>query len=120
MNRPERKNIQEWADIAGIRVQDIIEMAREYTSHGKNAAIDIHRGVSQHTNGYYNVLAWNALGMLIGSYDWRGGQVYASTYDVSGAKAEGPFVLGQADPGALPPFGLSLIRHDEVRGNHHL
>ena len=106
------KTIAEWADIAGIRAEDIIDMAREYTSHGKNAAIDIHRGVSQHTNGYYNVLAWNALGMLIGSYDWRGGQVYASTYDVSGAKAEGPFVLGKADPGALAPFGLSLIRHD--------
>jgi len=106
------KTIEEWAGIAGIRAQDIVELAREYTSHGKNAAIDIHRGVSQHTNGYYNVLAWNALGLLIGSYDWRGGQVYASTYDMGGSKAEGPFLLGKADPGALAPFGISLIRHD--------
>lgn len=106
------KTIEEWAEIAGIRAQDIVDLAREYTSHGKNAAIDIHRGVSQHTNGYYNVLAWNALGLLIGSYDWRGGQVFASTYDVSGAKAEGPFLFSKADPGALAPFGLSLIRHD--------
>jgi len=106
------KSIEEWAEIAGIRAEDIVELAREYTSHGKNAAIDIHRGVSQHTNGYYNVLAWNALGLLIGSYDWRGGQVFASTYDMGGSKAEGPFVLGKANPGALSPFGVSLIRHE--------
>ena len=106
------KSIEEWAEIAGLSAVDIVDLAREYTSHGKNSAIDIHRGVSQHTNGYYNVLAWNMLGLLIGSYDWRGGQVYASTYDVSGAKAEGPFILGKADPGALAPLGISLIRHD--------
>ncbi len=106
------KSIDEWAEIAGLDPAAIIELATEFTSHGKNAAFDIHRGVSQHTNGYYNVLAWNALGLLIGNYDWRGGQVYASTYDISGAKAEGPFKLGSANPGALTPFGISLIRHD--------
>lgn len=104
--------VKDWAEIAGVSAEDIVEIAKEYTSHGKNAAVDIHRGVSQHTNGYYNVLAWNALGLLIGSYDWRGGQVYASTYDLSGSKSEGPFVLSKADPGALSPFGISLIRHD--------
>ncbi|MEO7706491.1 MAG: molybdopterin-dependent oxidoreductase, partial [Thermoflexales bacterium] len=105
-------SLQGWEDIAGIESGIIAELAKEYTSHGKNSAIDIHRGVSQHTNGYYNVIAWNCLGLLIGSYDWRGGQVYASTYDVSGAKAEGPFVLSKFDPGALAPVGISLIRHD--------
>lgn len=108
----EQHTIEEWAEIAGLRADDLRELAREYTSHGKNSAVDIHRGVSQHTNGYYNVVAWNTLGLLIGSYDWRGGQVYASTYDLSGAKAEGPFVFSKADPGALAPFGISLIRHD--------
>jgi anaerobic selenocysteine-containing dehydrogenase len=104
--------IEEWADIAGLRAKDLEQIAFEFTSHGKNACFDIHRGVSQHTNGYYNVIAWNCLGLLIGNYDWRGGQVYASTYDLSGAKAEGPFLFGKADPGALAPFGISLIRHD--------
>lgn len=106
------KSLEGWAEIAGLEPASIIELAREFTSHGKNAAFDIHRGVSQHTNGYYNVLAWNCLGLLIGNYDWRGGQVYASTYDISGAKAEGPFNLGPMNPGALAPFGISLIRHE--------
>lgn len=108
----ETHTLAEWAEIAGLEEDDLAELAREYTSHGKNSAVDIHRGVSQHTNGYYNVVAWNTLALLIGSYDWRGGQVYASTFDLSGAKAEGPFVLADADPGKLAPCGLSLIRHD--------
>lgn len=106
------KTIEEWAEIAGLRAIDLEEIAFELTSYGKNAAVDIHRGVSQHTNGFYNVIAWNNLALLLGNYDWRGGQVYASTYDLSGAKAEGPFMLSKADPGALAPFGISIIRHD--------
>ena len=106
------KTIEEWSEISGVRVKDLEDLAFEFTSHGKNACVDIHRGVSQHTNGYYNVISWYNLALLIGNFDWRGGQVYASTYDLSGAKAEGPFLFSKADPGALVPFGLSLIRHD--------
>lgn len=105
--------LEEWAEISGISADNLVTLAQEFTAHGKNACVDIHRGVSQHTNGYYNVIAWYNLALLIGNYDWRGGQVYASTYDLSGAKAEGPIVFGgKTDPGALAPFGLSLIRHD--------
>jgi anaerobic selenocysteine-containing dehydrogenase len=106
------KTLDEWAEICGIRADDLALLAKEFTSHGKNACVDIHRGVSQHTNGYYNVISWYNLALLIGNFDWRGGQVYASTYDLSGVKAEGPFLFSNADPGALAPFGLSLIRHD--------
>jgi tetrathionate reductase subunit A len=107
-----KHTLEEWAEIAGLRAADLEELAREFTSYGKNAAVDIHRGVSQHTNGFYNVVSWFNLALLIGNYDWKGGQVYASTYDLSGAKAEGPFILSKMDPGALTPFGISLIRHD--------
>lgn len=106
------KTMEEWSEICGIRVKDLEMLAFEFTSHGKNACVDIHRGVSQHTNGYYNVLAWYNLALLIGNFDWRGGQVWASTYDLSGAKSEGPFLFSKADPGALAPFGLSIIRHE--------
>lgn len=108
-----KHTLDEWADICGISAANLVELATEFTSHGKNACVDIHRGVSQHTNGYYNVISWYNLALLIGNYDWRGGQVWASTYDLSGAKAEGPILFGgKTDPGALAPFGLSLIRHD--------
>lgn len=104
--------MEEWSEICGIRVRDLEALAMEFTSYGKNACVDIHRGVSQHTNGYYNVISWYNLALLIGNYDWKGGQVYASTYDLTGAKAGGPFVLSKMNNGALAPFGVSLIRHD--------
>ena len=52
------RKLSEWAEMAGIKESDIVELAQEFTSHGKRAVADIHRGVSQHTSGFYNVLAW--------------------------------------------------------------
>jgi anaerobic selenocysteine-containing dehydrogenase len=51
---------------------DLVTIAREFTNHGKRAVADIHRGVSQHTNGFYNVFAWYTLNALIGNFDWAG------------------------------------------------
>jgi anaerobic selenocysteine-containing dehydrogenase len=102
-----RHTIDEWAEICGIAAQDIVDLAREFTSHGKKAAADVHRGASQHTNGFYNCLAWNSLNLLIGNYDWRGGMVKASTYD----PARGPFDFASGmHPGKARPFGLGLLR----------
>ncbi len=108
----EKMTIEEYAAEAGIRPEDIVELAREFTSHGKRAAVDIHRGVSQHTNGFYNVVAWFTLSLLIGNYDWAGGMIKATTYDYLGSKTKGPFDLGTMNPGALSPFGISIIRHE--------
>lgn len=100
-----RKNdIEGWAGICGIATKDIVDLAREFTSHGKKAAADAHRGVSQHTNGFYNCLAWNSLNLLIGNYDWRGGMVKAATYKY----AAGAFPL--ANPEKAHAFGLGLLR----------
>jgi anaerobic selenocysteine-containing dehydrogenase/Ni/Fe-hydrogenase subunit HybB-like protein len=107
----------EWAGICGVAAADIVALAREFTSHGKKAAADIHRGVSQHTNGYYNVIAWNSLNALVGNYDWKGGMAKATTYNIVGDKdgepVEGmPFVLKDMHPAKMKPFGISIIRHD--------
>ncbi|MDR7518740.1 MAG: molybdopterin-dependent oxidoreductase, partial [Armatimonadota bacterium] len=64
-----------WARICGVRTRDITDLAAECVSHGKKAVADIHRGVSQHTNGFYNVVAWMTLNVLIGNLDWKGGSV---------------------------------------------
>jgi len=109
--------IERWAKITGIDSEDIIELAREFTSHGKKAAADIHRGVSQHTNGYSNVIAWNTLNALVGNYDWKGGMSKATTYSITadkdGEPIEGmPFFITDMHPAKLKPFGISSIRHD--------
>ncbi|MBI4635666.1 MAG: molybdopterin-dependent oxidoreductase, partial [Candidatus Rokubacteria bacterium] len=104
--------VEEWAEIAGLTGRDLVDLAVEFTSHGKKAAADIHRGVSQHTNGFYNVIAWYSLNLLIGNYDWKGGMIKATAYDAAGGKEGQPFPLGKLMPGKAAPFGISLIRHD--------
>lgn len=118
------RTLEEWASLSGVRAGDIVELAREFTSHGKKAVADIHRGVSQHTNGFYQVFAWYSLNLLIGNYDWKGGLVKATTYDAAGGKREKvkgpdgketewaqPYPVGTID-GKLDPWGVSIIRHN--------
>jgi len=104
------RTIAEWAEIAGIRERDIIELAAEFTSHGTKACADIHRGVSQHTNGFYNVIAWYTLNCLVGNPDHIGGMIKGTTYDYTGAKAEGPFILSKLYNGKQTKFGIDILR----------
>jgi anaerobic selenocysteine-containing dehydrogenase len=112
-------SLEEWADICGLRASDLEEIAFEFTNHGKKAVADIHRGVSQHTNGFYNVLAWYTLNALIGNYDHAGGLIKASTYKADGSAAGQPFSL-KATSGAMAPFGTSIIRHGQKYDKHTL
>ena len=108
----ETYDVEGWAELAGVRSDDIRYLAFEFTNHGKRAAVDLHRGVSQHTNGFYNVLAWYTLSALIGNWDWQGGVCWHSNHQTTGARANGPFLLSQFHPQKLPPFGISIIRHE--------
>lgn len=105
------KSLSEWAGIAGVKEADIVALADEFTSHWKRAVADIHRGVSQHTSGFYNVLAWMVVNTLIGNHDWMGGLSKATTWDIFGEKIEKPFNLGNHD-GKIKPWGVSIIRHE--------
>ncbi len=103
------KTFQQWAEQAGIDETEIEAVAKEFTSHGKKAVADIHRGVSQHTNGFYNVAIWMMVNTLMGNCDWKGGLSKATTYDTSGTKAQGPFDISHGKK--LRPWGISIIRH---------
>lgn len=103
-----QKTLKEWADIAGVKESDIVDVARELTSYGKRAAVDIHRGPAQHTNGFYNVLGWMTINMLIGNFDAKGGMAKATTYDTMG---KGKLYELGVNPGKMGAFGISSIRH---------
>ena len=106
------RTVEEWAEIAGVRASDLKTIADEFTSHGKKAAADIHRGVASHTNGFYSCGTWLNLNLLIGNYDWKGGMTAGATYDQTGAKDGQPYPLGKMHPGKTTTFGISIIRHD--------
>jgi tetrathionate reductase subunit A len=106
------KSMEEWSEICGISIRDIEETARELTSYGKRAVVDVHRGIAQHTNGFYNVTSAMTVNLLLGNFDWKGGMIAASTYNTMGGKEGQPFPLDQWKPGRTSKFGISIIRHD--------
>ncbi len=107
------RSLDQWAALAEVMTTDVVELAREFTSHGKRAVAELHRGVSQHTNGFYSVLAVYTLNLLIGNLDWKGGLVYgAGSYGETGGTGR-PFSLS-AHPKKLTGFGLDIIRGGAV------
>ena len=107
------KSIEEWCNIAGLSVEDVLWLAREFTSYGKQASCDIHRGVSQHTNGIYQCFAFNTLNLLIGNFDYAGGMSVPSTYNIAGNAAGSPFTLSALNTGKKRRFGLGILRNLE-------
>ncbi len=103
------KTFEDWCAQCGLDPVDVGDVAAELASHGKRAAVDLHRGVAQHTNGFYSVLAWYTVNALLGNYDWQGGMSALKTYGFDGTKG-GPFDLS-GTPGKLAAFGVSMIRH---------
>ncbi len=107
------QSIAEYARICGIEPGAIEETAREFTSHGKKACVDMHRGPAQHTNGFYNIASLMNLNLLVGNFDWTGGMIVASTFNADGTKTDRqPFSFKNITPKTGKPFGLSVIRHD--------
>jgi anaerobic selenocysteine-containing dehydrogenase len=104
--------MSEWSALCGISVKDIELTAQELTSHGKKAVVDVHRGIAQHTNGFYNVTSAMTINLLLGNFDWKGGMITASTYNTTGTKDGQPFNLDKTKPGKTSRFGISIIRHD--------
>lgn len=104
------KTLQQYAEICRIDAQQIVDLAREFTSHGKKAAITSYRGPAMHGNGYYNVRAINCLNHLIGNYDWKGGSM---TGGASFKPTSGRYDL-EAVPGGLKPWGVPITREKSV------
>lgn len=106
------RTLDEWAKLAGIDAGDIVDIAKEFTSHGKKAVADVHRGVSQQTSGFYNVLAWYTVNALIGNTGWQGGLSKSTTYDRMGGRPGKPVDLGKIWKSVMKGWGISIIRHD--------
>ena len=60
------------SQITGVPEESIIQLAREFSSHGPSIAIS-GRGVGMRTNGTYSQMAIDSLNALAGSIDHRGG-----------------------------------------------
>ncbi|WP_313690280.1 molybdopterin-dependent oxidoreductase [Halobellus marinus] len=114
--------VEEYAEMAGVPADQIAEIADEFTSHGKRAAIMAYRGPAKHTNGFYNTRAIATLQHLIGNYDWKGGQItpYAGYDTMSGRYELGSVPDGHAPWGSPAPRRRQLRRHLAFRPRRRL
>ena len=105
------RTLSEWSRICGVPENDIVDVAREFTSHGKKAVAEMYRGPVQHTNGYYNGQAIITLNLLIGNPDHKGGLTKGGGHwHEMGNKLKKPFNLKKMHPGKLHAFGHKLTR----------
>ncbi|TCZ57309.1 molybdopterin dinucleotide binding domain-containing protein [Roseicella aquatilis] len=103
-------SLEDYAATCGIPAETIAGLAREFTSHGRKAAVNTHGGTMA-GNGFANAFALVTLNTLIGNLHWKGG-----TFQNGGAFPEagaGPrYDLAKFD-GMVQPRGLALSRNNQ-------
>jgi len=105
------KPLQTYADECGVELKTIVDVARELTSHGKRAAVDMYRGPVQQTDGYYSGCLVITLNVLIGNADYKGGLIKGGGHwHEGGGKPGNVYNLGKLHPGALKAFGPKMTR----------
>lgn len=75
--RAMEKELDAYAEAAGTSVETLTGIAREFTSHGKRAAVMSYRGPAMHANGFDTIRAIGYLNFLVGNHDWKGGHIGA-------------------------------------------
>lgn len=101
------KTMQEYSQMCDVPVDQISQLAREFTSHGKKVGIHSYRGPAMHANGYYSVRAINMLNHLVGNHDWKGGDTSLSAKFKA---TEGRYDLATV-PNANKAWGIPVTRH---------
>ncbi len=101
------KTMEQYSQLCDVPVEQIIQLAREFTSHGKKVGIHSYRGPAMHANGYYNVRAINMLNHLVGNHDWKGGD---TVLEAKFKTTEGRYDL-KTVPNANQAWGIPITRH---------
>ncbi len=99
-------SMEEYEKEAGISRNVLVDLAREFTSHGKKAVADLYRGPVKHTNGYYNARAILMLNVVVGNVDWQGGYIAGG----GAANAMGGKYDMTKWPGFVAPKGVKISR----------
>ena len=101
------KTVAEYADICGIPEDVIAGLAKEFTSHGKKAAVNTHGGTMA-GNGFYNAFGLVTLNTLIGNLNAKGGTMASGgAFPAEGA---GPRYNLDSFDGAVTPKGTPISR----------
>ncbi|HEX8012413.1 MAG TPA: molybdopterin dinucleotide binding domain-containing protein [Casimicrobiaceae bacterium] len=105
------RTLAEWEALSGIAPADVEAVGRELTGHGKKAGVESYRGAVKHTYGFYNQQMIQALNLLIGNPDWKGGMARGGGgWEYLGGRDGKPFRLSALHPDKTQAFGVKLTR----------
>jgi tetrathionate reductase subunit A len=105
------KSLEEYAKQCGVALETIVEVARELTSYGKRAAVEMYRGPVQHPDGYYAGCAVITLNVLLGNADYIGGLIMGGgEWKQFGGTPASPYTFSKMFPGSLTSFGVKITR----------
>lgn len=105
------RSYEEYEEITSVPADDAAAVARELTSHGKRAVVELYRGPVQHTDGYHAAAAIITLNLLIGNADWKGGlSKGGGHWHEFGGKSGNLYHFGQMHPASLKTFGPRITR----------
>ncbi|MCF8107749.1 MAG: molybdopterin-dependent oxidoreductase [Desulfohalobiaceae bacterium] len=103
--------MSDYSSRCGIKTSLIAEVARELTSHGKRAVVEMYRGPVQHPDGYFAGCAIITLNMLLGNADYKGGLIEGGGHwHEWGGKPGNVYDFSTMHPGALTAFGPKISR----------
>ncbi|MES5323420.1 tetrathionate reductase subunit A [Alcaligenes phenolicus] len=106
--RSQEKSIAEYAKGCGMDEETLIELAREFTSYGRQAVADAHGG-TMNGSGFYTAYAIAMLNTLVGNLNLKGGLVLDA--GPFGPFGPGPRYNFAQFPGKVAAKGVSLSRH---------
>ncbi len=103
-----RHSLADYSAACGVPVEIIEGLAREFTSHGKRAAVNAHGGMMS-GSGFYNAYAVVMLNTLIGNLNRKGGTlINGGGFKDAG---EGPRYNLGSFAGAVKPSGIPIGRN---------
>lgn len=89
------KSVEHYASIAGVDADLLRTLADQFLAAGKKAVANAYRGTVQHTNGIYQQMACNLLNILVGNFDWKGGNSGGGgSFSVGSFSGTGPSPTG--------------------------
>lgn len=103
-----KHSLNDYAAACGVPVEVIEGLAREFTSHGKRAAVNAHGGMMS-GSGFYNAYAVVMLNTLIGNLNRKGGTlINGGSFKDAG---EGPCYDLENFAGKVTPTGIPIGRN---------
>ncbi|HRL21340.1 MAG TPA: tetrathionate reductase subunit A [Alcaligenes sp.] len=106
--RTQEHSLEHYAQRCGLQEEELIELAREFTSHGRQAVADAHGG-TMNGSGFYTAYAIAMLNTLVGNLNVKGGLVLDA--GPFGPFGPGPRYNFAQFPGKVAAKGVALSRH---------